>query len=86
LDIDAIDEVIAIMPPKESVMKRIMEGGMTLEDYKNCDKYEFVEGGFPGITLKSRGLTLLADNSSIFDIENNSLFIQVNVFYSFFVT
>jgi len=86
LDIVMIDEVIATMSPEESVLKRIMDGDMTLEDYQNCDKCEFVVGGFPDITLKSRGLTLLEDNSTLFDIENDSLFIRVNEFYSYFIT
>ena len=86
LDIGMIDEVITVMSPEESVLKRIMDGDMTLEDYQNCDECEFVVGGFPDIILKSRGLTLLEDNSTLFDIEKDSLFIRVNEFYSYFIT
>jgi hypothetical protein len=59
---------------------------MTREDYQNCDNCEFVVGGFPDITLRTRGLTLLEDNSTIFDSQSDSLFIRVNEFYSFFNT
>jgi len=85
-DIVIIDEVIAKMSPEDSVLKRIMDGEMRLEDYQNCDNCEFVIGGFPDFTLRSRGLTLLDENSTLFDIEKDSLFIRVNEFYSFFIT
>ncbi len=85
-DIVIIDEVLAVMLPKDSVLRRIMEGELTLEDYQNCERCDFVLIGFPDITLKSRGLTLLEDNSTIFDSQHDSLFIRINEFYSFFNT
>jgi hypothetical protein len=85
-DIVMIDKVIAAMSPEEIVLKRIMDGDMTLEDYQNCDKCEFVIGGFPDITLKSRGLSLLEENSTLFDLEKDSIYIRVNEFYSYFIT
>jgi hypothetical protein len=85
-DIESIDEVLAIMSPKDSVLKRIMAGDMTPEDYLNCEGCESVLLGFPDITLKSRGLKLLEENSTIFDSQNDSLFIRVNDIYSFFIT
>jgi hypothetical protein len=85
-DIVSIDEVIARMSPKDSILVRIIEGKMTYEDYQNCENCEFVVLGFPDITLNSRGLTLLEENSTIFDIENDSLFIRINEFYSHFNT
>ena len=85
-DIERIDEVIAQMSPDDSILVRIMEGNMTREDYRNCDRCEFVVTGYPDITLKSRGLTLLEENSTIFDLNNDSLFIRLNEFYSFFGT
>lgn len=86
LDIQSIDNVLAIMFPQDSILKRIIEGNMTREDYQTCDNCQFVVGGFPDITLKSRGLRLLENNSTIFDSQNDSLFIQINEFYSFFNT
>lgn len=85
-DIKSIDEVLAVMLPKDTILKRIMDGEMTREDYQNCAECEFVVGGFPDIELKSRGLTLLDKNSTIFDPQKDSLFIRINEFYSFYIT
>lgn len=85
-DITSIDEVIARMSPNDSVLVKIMQGDMTLEDYQNCENCEYVVGGFPDITLKSRGLTLMEENSTNFDSQHDSLFIRINDFYSFFNT
>jgi hypothetical protein len=63
-----------------------MDGNMTREDYRSCDNCEFVIGGFPDITLRSRGLTLLEDNSTIFDSRKDSLFIRISEFYSYYFT
>jgi len=85
-DLKAIDEVLAKMLPRYDVLNKIIEGDMTREDYRNCEKCAFVLFGFPDITLKSRGLTLLEDNSTIFDSQNDSLFISISEFYSYFNT
>ena len=85
-DLKSIDEVLAKMMPRDTVLNRIIEGDMTREDYRNCEKCQFVLFGFPDITLKSRGLTLLENNSTIFDSQNDSLFIRISEFYSYFNT
>lgn len=86
LDIENIDHVFERMLPQDTLLKMILEGDMTREVYDNCEKCQFVVGGFPDITLRSRGLSLLEENSTIFDAQRDSLFIQISEFYSYHFT
>ncbi|MCZ4408210.1 DUF6090 family protein [Cryomorphaceae bacterium 1068] len=86
LDMENIDYVLEAMLPEDTLLGIILEGRMTRELYENCDNCEFVVGGFPDITLRSRGLTLLEENSTIFDAQKDSLFIQISEFYSYYFT
>jgi hypothetical protein len=85
-DMENIDYVLEAMLPEDTILGMILEGRMTRELYENCDNCEFVVGGFPDITLRSRGLTLLEENSTIFDAQQDSLFIQISEFYSYYFT
>lgn len=59
---------------------------MTFEYYKNCENCSSIIRGYPDIALKKRGLKLLEDNSTLFDIQKDSLIININSFYSYYNT
>ena len=59
---------------------------MTREDYIACKSCCFILYGFPDITLNSRGIKLLEDNSSILGVEEDSLSVTISDFYAYFNT
>ncbi len=85
-DIIAIDEIVDYMESADSVFKKIIDNNMTFENYTNCRKCISIISGYPDIVLKKRGLKLLEDNSTLFDIQKDSLIININSFYSYYNT
>lgn len=85
-DIRNIDMVFNQMSPRESVFKKVINGEMTKEDYENCGYCSSILHGFPDISLNSRGVKLLEENSTVFDSHQDSLSIEISDFYIYFNT
>ncbi|MFL0353662.1 DUF6090 family protein [Xanthomarina sp. GH4-25] len=65
-DIENIDKVLNGSVRRDSILKRIINGDITKEEYLNCEFCSFIILGFPDITLNTRGVKLLEDNSACF--------------------
>lgn len=74
------------MTPRDSVFKRVINKEITIEDYDNCEKCAFILYGYPDINLNTRGIKLLENNSTVFDLQNDSLSIEISDFYKYFNT
>jgi hypothetical protein len=85
-DINNIDKVFKAMTPRDSVFKKVINKEITKEDYDNCEKCSFILYSYPDITLNSRGITLLENNSTVFDLQNDSLSVEISDFYKYFNT
>lgn len=81
-DIENIDKVLARTVTKDSILKRIINNDMTIEDYQNCKLCSFILLGFPDISLNTRGVKLLEDNSAVFNSHQDSLSIEISDFYA----
>ena len=85
-DIETIDKVLVATRSRDSIFKRVINKDMTYNDYLKCNYCLRILGGFPDIKLKTRGLNLLEQNSTILNLYEDSLSIKINEFYSFFNT
>ena len=85
-DIKNIDIVFSSMATKDSIFKRVINKDMTKEDYLNCKKCSSILHGFPDITLNTRGVKILEDNSAVFNSHQDSLSVEVINFYAYFNT
>ncbi|MFT4662285.1 MAG: hypothetical protein ACI8XB_002574 [Patiriisocius sp.] len=85
-DIKTIDNVLTSAQFNDSIIKRVINKDMTVDDYLKCNQCIYVLGGFPDIKLKTRGLKLLEQNSTVLNLHQKSLSIEINDFYSFFNT
>ena len=85
-DIENIDMVLARSVKREGFLKRIISNDMTEDDYHNCEPCNFILLGFPDITLNTRGVKLLENNSSAFNSTQDSLSIEISNFYAYFNT
>ncbi|PWI30230.1 hypothetical protein DI383_07140 [Flavobacteriaceae bacterium LYZ1037] len=85
-DIENIDKVINGSVRRDSILKRIINGDITKEEYLNCEFCSFIILGFPDITLNTRGVKLLEDNSAVFNSHLDSLSIDISNFYGYFNT
>ena len=81
-DIDKIDKQIHRMLRQDSIFKKVIEKKMTLDDYQSCFDCTQILSGFEDLILETDGLELLSDNSTLFDTQNDNLFIEVGKFYS----
>ena len=85
-DIENIDKVLNNSVRRDSILKRIINNDMTKEDYQNCEFCSFILLGYPDLTLNSRGVKLLEDNSAVFNSHLDSLSIDIIDFYGYFNT
>ena len=83
-DIMVIDEIVNYMETVDTIFENVINKTMTFENYKNCKNCSSIIRGYPDIVLKKRGLKLLQENSSLFDIQKDSLNISINSFYSYY--
>jgi len=82
-DIEIIDEVLLSTAGKDSIFKKIITKNLTYDDYKKCKECISIFG-FPDITFNKRGIELLKENSTNFDLNLDSLSIDINKFYNYF--
>ena len=85
-DIETIDIVLVKTKFRDSIFKRVINKEMTNDDYLKCNRCMAILYGFPDIRLKTRGLKLLEQNSTIFNSYQDSLSIKLFNFYSHFNT
>ena len=85
-DIEKFDGIIDEMLLKDSIFKRVIQRKMTLEDYQNCSDCLDILSGYQDVLIEERGLKLLIDNGTLFDSQKDSLFININSFYSLYNT
>ena len=81
-DIENIDLVLTRSVARDSILKKIINNDMTKEDYHNCKNCSFITLGFPDITLNTRGVKLLEENSAVFNSHQDSLSIEISDFYT----
>ena len=55
-----IDKIINQYQQRDSILRRILDGKMTKEDYKNCEKCTKVIIGYEDLTINKSGYHLLA--------------------------
>ena len=82
-DIDMIDKVLVNTQFRDSIFKQVINRKITYDDYLKCNQCMTILGGFADIKLKTRGLELLKQNSTVINSYQNSLSIEINEFYSF---
>ena len=85
-DIEENDKIIYSMSRWDSIFKKVIDKKMTIEDYQKCSDCTRLLNGFNDVVLKKGGLELLSKNSTLFDPQNDSLFIEINNFYSYYDT
>ena len=85
-DIEKFDKIINSMTSLDTVFKKIIQKKMTLEDYQNCPDCVYLLDGYQDIEVEERGFKLLTDNGDLFDAKKDSLFIDINSFYSYYNT
>ncbi len=85
-DIKSIDDIMVSYDAREPVFKSVLSNTMTFEAYKKCNQCFAVISGYPDLGLKTRGLKLLEENSTLFDVQKDSLIININSFYSLYNT
>ncbi|MFD2914293.1 DUF6090 family protein [Psychroserpens luteus] len=83
-DIETIDKVLVGSKSRDSLFKRVINKEMTYDDYLKCNRCIRTLGGFPDIKLKTKGLNLLEQNSTVLNSYQDSLTIEINNFYSSF--
>ncbi len=83
-DIETIDKVLVGTKSRDSMFKRVINKEMTYDDYLKCNRCIRTLGGFPDIKLKTKGLKLLEQNSTVLNSYQDSLSIEINDFYSAF--
>ena len=83
-DIKTIDKVLVSSESRDSLFKRVINKEMTYDDYLKCNHCIRTLGGFPDIKLKTKGLNLLEQNSTVLNSYQDSLSIEINNFYSSF--
>ena len=82
-DIKGIDEIISWMESRDTIFLSVINNKLSYEDYTNHYYFTGIISGYPDIILKTRGLKLLESNSSIIEIEKDSLSVEINNFYSY---
>lgn len=85
-DIETIDKTLIDTKTNDSIFKLVINKDITSDDYKNCKPCITILYGFPDIKLKTRGLKLLEQNSTILNSYQDSLSINLFNFYSYFNT
>jgi len=85
-DIEKFDKIINWMSSKDSLFKKVIDNKMTEEDYRNCIDCIYLIAGYQDIALEKRGLKILIANSALSDSRKDSLFIDINSFYSLYDT
>jgi len=85
-DIEKFDKIINKMALLDTVFKKVIQKKMTLKDYQNCPDCVNLLMGYQDIAVEERGLKLLTDNGALFDAKKDSLFIDINSFYSYYNT
>ncbi len=85
-DIKSIDKIVGYMEASDSIFTSVISNTMTFDDYKNCKDCVTIISGYPDIALKTRGLKLLEENSTLFNVQKDSLNININSFYSLYNT
>jgi len=83
-DIKTIDKVLVDSKSQDSLFKRVINKEITYDDYLKCNRCIRTLGGFPDIKLKTKGLNLLEQNSTVLNSYQDSLSIEINNFYSSF--
>ena len=85
-DIDKFDKIINNMSISDTIFKKVIEKKMTNEDYQNCEGCRYILSGYQDVEIEKGGLKLLIDNSALFESQNDSLFVKISNFYSYFDT
>lgn len=85
-DIKTIDWVLKGTKQRDSVFKAVINREITYNDYVACGSCASILSGFPDIKLKSRGLTLLEENSAFLNSNQDSLSLTIIDFYDFYTT
>ena len=83
-DIETIDRTLIAAKSTDSIFKLVINKDITSDDYKNCKSCIRILFGFPDIKLKTRGLKLLEQNSTVLNSYQDSLSIEIYDFYSYF--
>ena len=85
-DIKNIDKVLNGDARRDSLFRRVINKEMTKEDYLNCKNCSSILFGFPDLSLNTRGVKLLEDNSAVFNAHQDSLYVDIGIFYAHFNT
>jgi len=85
-DVKTIDGVLKVGKQRDSLFKAVINREITYDDYVACGSCARILGGFPDIKLKSRGLTLLEQNSAFLNSNQDSLSLKIINFYDFYTT
>jgi hypothetical protein len=85
-DIDLIDKVLVNTQFRDSIFKQVINRKITYDDYLKCNQCMTILSGFADLKLKTRGLELLKQSSTVINSYQNNLSIDINEFYSFFLT
>ena len=81
-DIEIIDKVLLYTQFRDSIFKRVINKNISFDDYLKCNQCMTILSGFPDIKLKTRGLELLKQNSTVINSYQDSLSIEISEFYS----
>ncbi|MFD2824529.1 DUF6090 family protein [Lacinutrix iliipiscaria] len=81
-DIAMIDKVLLYTQFRDSIFKRVINRNISFDDYLKCNQCMTILGGFPDIKLKTRGLELLRQNSTVINPNQDSLSNEISEFYS----
>ena len=77
-----IDKIIEYYKSKDSIFKRILDGEMTKDDYKNHPTYTKIITGYPDLTINKRGYNLLGDYNNNSKSGNDNLQVKIMQFYT----
>lgn len=85
-DIEKFDKIINQLSTQDSIFREVVDKKMTVEDYENCSECIYILGGYQDVALEKHGLKLLIDYGTLSDSQNDSLFSEINSFYSYYDT
>lgn len=81
-DIKYVDKIIEHYLEREPIFNRILDGKMTKEDYKNCEKCTRVIIGYEDLTINNSGYNLLAKYNNNSKSNNDTLQQKIMQFYT----
>jgi hypothetical protein len=81
-DVNQIDKIIQYYNSRDSIFKRILDGKMTNEDYKNYPNYTKIITGYPDLIINKRGYNLLGEYNNNLKFDHDNMQVRIMQFYT----